>query len=82
MSATSSSFWSATESIKDDLNEIASLGIDLYATLEANDDPAEIADLMTAIHAKMGSVSSRIAQTIPAMQDVAKAFDAVAAIKS
>jgi hypothetical protein len=82
MSATSNTFWAATESIRDDLNEIASLGADMYSALEANDDPEEIASLLIFIQGKIGTVQTRIANTIPAMQDIAKAFDAMAAVKS
>ncbi len=82
MSATSSSFWHATEGVKDDLADIASLGADMYGALESNDDPGEVADALCVIQARIGAVQTRIANTIPAMQDVAKAFDAVAAIKS
>jgi len=80
MSATSSTFWSATEGIRDDISEIQALGVDMYATLEANDDPGEIAELLIHLQGKIGTVQTRIASTIPAMQDIAGAFDAMAAV--
>jgi len=82
MSATSQSFWSATEGIREDLNDIASLGVEMYAALENNDDPGEVADSLCVIQARIGAVQTRIANTIPAMQDIAKAFDTMAAVKS
>ena len=82
MSATSSSFWSATEAIREDLNDIASMGVDMYGNLEASDDPGAVADALCTIQARIGAVQTRIANTIPAMQDIAKAFDAMASVKS
>ncbi len=82
MSATSNSFWSATEGIRDELQAIAELGADLYGTLEANDDPEEVAEGLLKIHERLINVSGRVAQSIPAMQEIGKAFDKMAAVKS
>jgi len=82
MSATSSAFWSATERIKDDLNEISALGIDMYAQLESNDDPGEVADNLTRIAGKLDEARKIVDLTIPKMQDVAASLDALASVKS
>jgi len=82
MSATSSAFWSATERIRDDLTEIASLGSDMYGCLESNDDPGEVADNLTRIAGKIDDARKLIDATIPKMQDVAASLDALAAVKS
>ncbi len=82
MSATSSDYWRLVERIKDDLNEISSLGIDMYGQLESNDDPEEVANLLVNLQGKIFTVSEIIAKTIPAMQDIAEAYDTAAAIKS
>jgi hypothetical protein len=82
MSATSNSFWAATEGVRDELAAIAALGADAYVALESNDDPEEVADLMQGILDKVDAMSGRLCVTIPLMRDVAKAFDAMAAVKS
>jgi len=82
MSATSSSFYSATESTRDELQAIAELGNEMYQQLESDDDPGAVADNMVRIQDRLIAATTRLNDVIPAMRDVAGSFDAVAAIKS
>jgi hypothetical protein len=81
MSATSSSYWKAVEGIKEELQGLATMGDEAYASLESEDDPRLTAECLVKVHDRLLTLEPRVSQTIPALQEVAKAFDSIAAIK-
>jgi len=82
MSATSSSVWTATETVRDELADIAKVGVEMYANLEADDDPEAVANFLSRIQGDMSKLSDRLDDLIPAIRGVGDAFDKVAAVKS
>lgn len=81
MSATSSSFWSRAESLRDDLIALSEMGTEMYVNLEATDDPGQLADTLAEILNAVNAAADRIGVTIPAVRVIATAYDDVAALK-
>lgn len=80
--ATSSSYWSFGEAVKDELDTISGLALTAYGNLENSDDPGELADELASIKKRLDQVSEQIGPAIPLLKKAASALEGLPSFKA
>jgi hypothetical protein len=79
---TSGTYWHVAEAVREELRGIANLGDEMYANLETNDDPSEVAEHLELIHGRLHALEIQVKANIAPLLKVAKALDEVPGVKA
>jgi len=82
MAANSYNYWRFAEGLRDELGAIYEDAKTAYATLEQNDDPGELADLLADIRKRLNKAHSQIAPALSPLRKTAVALRTVPEFKS
>ena len=79
--AASSDYWNISDAVQSQLVELSTLGIDMHRNLEANDDPAELADALDEIKKRLVKLSEQIGPNVAPLRKVATALKSLPGIR-
>jgi ABC-type transporter Mla subunit MlaD len=82
VAANSYNYWRFAEGLRDELESIFEDAKNAYTTLEQNDDPGELADLLADIRKRLNKAHSQIAPALPPLRKTAAALSTVPEFKS
>ena len=77
----SSSYWSFTENVRDEIESISALAKDAYSNLESSDDPGEVAAELKAIQGYLEHAAQQIAAAFPTLKKAGSALSEIPAFK-
>lgn len=74
-------YWNIASTVQERLNALSATGNEMYAAMESNDDPAELAETLAGIETRLSDLAKQIASNVPVLHKVAKALNDLPGIR-